>query len=648
MRAVKSIFIMFPVCFTFVECCTTILVSLSASALNASMCAHSADCSDCDSRVALVPNRRHNGTALHAVRGIHHRYPREYSDRAFIYSPPENMSFDTPLGFIPEVNETFGMWESVYGLMNEHGLTIGESSTYARINAPGVDLEDPSTQKKGPAMFSIAMLIQLALERCTTAVCAVKTMGRVSEEYGFYAETFNAGEALSIADTQGDGWIFHILPDPTGRSSVWCARKVPDGHVAAVANQFTISTVNSSDSDNYMHSERMFEIAVEEGLWNASSSEFKFNQVFGSPGSLPMYSSVRLWYIYSRVAPSLNLSVTVNPFDLPFSVPVDRKVTLEDVMSIFRSHYEGTVFDMTRGILAGPFGNPQRVDAGEGVKNVGGQITRAISIQRTAYTMIGVADSKSPLVYYATDAPATSVFVPFLASTIRNSRKISPSHLYSRRYQTGKKTKFDRFSAWWAFDFVANWMNINYHNMSSTFVQPAIEEWQPRLIQAAKSLDEKTIIRETDRLVQAWWSLADTLVVTYNDGYFTSPDGTASYTGYPEPFLRSIGFNDEFVFPVDVCPEKSCLASNNQDVNTIVNQLHFLKDVVIPAEYNKTVIAHISANNSQAIPGTDSFRVVCFTACVFIFGALVGFLSSRKCNTRVRISNEELRTALVH
>ena len=182
------------------QACTSILVSKGASALNVSMCVHSADCGDCDSRIALVPNRKFNTTDLHPVRGIHHAFPREWSDRATVYFPPEGVEMDKPLGFIPEVNETYAMWESVYGLMNEHGLTIGESSTYARINSPGVDLENPNTHTKGPALFSIAMLIQVALERCKTVICAVTTMGSLSEKYGFYAETFNAGESLSIVE----------------------------------------------------------------------------------------------------------------------------------------------------------------------------------------------------------------------------------------------------------------------------------------------------------------------------------------------------------------------------------------------------------------------------------------------------------------
>jgi len=37
--------------------------------------------------------------------------------------------------------------------------------------------------------------------------------------------------------------VFHILADDSGASAVWAAQRVPDGHLAAVANQFIIRTV---------------------------------------------------------------------------------------------------------------------------------------------------------------------------------------------------------------------------------------------------------------------------------------------------------------------------------------------------------------------------------------------------------------------
>ncbi len=58
----------------------------------------------------------------------------------------------------------------------------------------------------------------------------------------------------------------------------------------------------------------------------------------------------RMWRVFSKLAPSLNLSPYTDPLatDYPFSVPVDQKVSFEDVMELVRDHYQGTEFDNTK------------------------------------------------------------------------------------------------------------------------------------------------------------------------------------------------------------------------------------------------------------------------------------------------------------
>ncbi len=57
-----------------------------------------------------------------------------------------------------------------------------------------------------------------------------------------------------------------------------------------------------------------------------------------------------MWRVFSKLAPSLNLTPYTDTLalDYPFSVPVDQKVSLEDVMELVRDHYEGTDFDNTK------------------------------------------------------------------------------------------------------------------------------------------------------------------------------------------------------------------------------------------------------------------------------------------------------------
>ncbi len=55
----------------------------------------------------------------------------------------------------------------------------------------------------------------------------------------------------------------------------------------------------------------------------------------------------RMWRVFSKLAPSLNLPPYTDSHatDYPFSVPVDKKASLEDIMALVRNHYSDTEFD---------------------------------------------------------------------------------------------------------------------------------------------------------------------------------------------------------------------------------------------------------------------------------------------------------------
>ena len=78
------------------------------------------------------------------------------------------------------------------------------------------------------------------MERCATARCAIRTMGDLATEHGFYGASgsFEGGsETLLIADTS-EGWVMHFVPYPETNSAVWVAKRVPDDEVTVVMNMF--------------------------------------------------------------------------------------------------------------------------------------------------------------------------------------------------------------------------------------------------------------------------------------------------------------------------------------------------------------------------------------------------------------------------
>lgn len=71
----------------------------------------------------------------------------------------------------------------------------------------------------------------------------------------------------------------------------------------------------------------------------------------------------RVWRVFSLSAPStFHMPGNSTCRELPFSIKPDRLLSVRDIMSYNRDHYEGTRYDMTQGLAAGPWGNPNRYD----------------------------------------------------------------------------------------------------------------------------------------------------------------------------------------------------------------------------------------------------------------------------------------------
>merc|ERR1719451_29252 len=98
--------------------------------------------------------------------------------------------------------------------------------------------------------------------------------------------------------------------------------------------------------------------------------------------------TLRMWGILNLVNPAVAPPISDNAYEFPFSIPVATKVSRADVMNWTRYYYQGTEFDMSQGVLAGPFNNPTRVEGGRGMLDVPGVMTRGISIARTNYAVV--------------------------------------------------------------------------------------------------------------------------------------------------------------------------------------------------------------------------------------------------------------------
>eukprot|EP00747_Dinoflagellata_sp_TGD_P138991 gnl/TRDRNA2_/TRDRNA2_175849_c2_seq2.p1 gnl/TRDRNA2_/TRDRNA2_175849_c2~~gnl/TRDRNA2_/TRDRNA2_175849_c2_seq2.p1 ORF type:complete len:626 (+),score=105.64 gnl/TRDRNA2_/TRDRNA2_175849_c2_seq2:163-1878(+) len=527
-------------------------VGCGATADGSCMASTSADGSPLDFRLVYVPAKDHPKGSMRPIYAQKQDYPRYVdANRAPGYAPKLNQKNSVPIGYIPEVEHTYAYWDGVYGIMNEHQLSFGESSCSAKLTAA------PLGSPNGTALFEVGELNDIALERCKTARCAIQTMGDLAEQHGFYVtgspeEVMEAGEALTIADTS-EAWVFHILPDDTGRSAVWAAKRVPTGEATVVPNVFVIRDIDPEDTENYMYSKNMFSLAKKLGWWDGKSV-FDFTAVY-SPGEYmhPYYAGRRIWRALSLFAPSLNLDpklgVNATKKTYPFSVKPDKPVTLDDMYTIYRDHLEGTEFDLTKGVGSGPFHTPNRYDSGpvEGSDAFKyGAWERAIGLYRTSISFVAQArpgKKAGGILHFGPSQQHATVYTPIFTSILEDS----PLALAE-----GNQNETTQASLWWAVTSLANLMDSRYESMikDTRAMQRSLEgevfHTMIKQVDAAEDplgADRKKLTEMNNKVVddtlRKVWDTFWAVMAKYQNGY---DDFGYTKVGYSAEWLEAAGY----------------------------------------------------------------------------------------------------------
>lgn len=372
-------------------------------------------------------------------------------------------------------------------------------------------------------------------------------MGDLAVKYGFYGAdggTEGGSESLLVNDPQ-EVFIFHILPDDTGTSAIWVAQRVPDDHIAVVANMFTIRAVNLTDSFNFLGSANMHEIAQRHGLWSPKDGLLDFTKTFsdGEYGHR-YYSGRRMWGAFALLSPQVKLPDTYTNLKeelvYPATIPVTTKLTPQDVMRAHRSYYEGTKYDQTVGLAAGPWGLPDRFPTDT---DLTGNWERTISIYRTAYSHITQArpvDKTSKLqagiVWFGPHVASTTVYMPYSIGV----NSLAPS------LGVGSPDTLSRESVYWAMKNIYNLKRMKHAPMMVNIkaLQSQLESLGAALV---AKLDEEASSLNADELSAAyadhatsvftsWWKLSDTLMEKYADG----EDGAS----YPDWWLKAVGYQN--------------------------------------------------------------------------------------------------------
>jgi dipeptidase len=433
------------------------------------------------------------------------------------------------LGKIPQVPHTYG----VVGNMNEWQVSIGETTFGGRD-----ELRDTT------GLIDYGTLIQLGLQRAKTAREAIKVMTDLVNTYGYYS----GGESFSVADPD-EVWILEMIgKGPGSKGAVWVARRIPDGYVAAHANQSRIRKVIMNDPENCMYSKDVISFAKEKNIVVEHNGEFSFADTYNplDPGGA-LFCEGRVWRFFSLAAPSNKLNEDywravkgAEPY--PLYIKPDKKLTPRDLQAFMRDHFEGTEYDMTKGVGAGPFGCPYRwknltwkVD-GDTVNSYGWE--RPIATQQSAFTFVSQMRSFMPreiggVFWYGVDAASTSCYIPLYCSMTKCPEP----------FVGGSIKEFDMDKAFWVFNAVANTAYSKYSYMIEDIkkVQKQYEDkfelFQKPIEMAAQELYKKDknaaieyltdySVSSSENVVEAWRQLYKDLMVKYNDGYindFTAP-----------------------------------------------------------------------------------------------------------------------------
>jgi dipeptidase len=244
---------------------------------------------------------------------------------------PRDLQGMIQTGEIPQVPETYQFLNTAYPCLNEYGLAIGETTIGGRpelLNSEG--------------MFMIEEVERLMLERCKTARDAIRLAGELVKQYGYG----DSGECITVADAK-EVWQFEIFgAGPLQKGAVWAAVRIPDDHIGISANISRISEINLKDPEHYLASDNVFQVAQEMGWWDPKGAKpFKFWEAYS--GRRPF--STREYFVFSTLAPSLKL--TTDMPELPFSVKPEKKLSVRDILRIYRDPYAGTDLDMTKNLL---------------------------------------------------------------------------------------------------------------------------------------------------------------------------------------------------------------------------------------------------------------------------------------------------------
>ncbi|MBQ8336816.1 MAG: C69 family dipeptidase [Bacteroidaceae bacterium] len=525
--------------------CTNFLVGKKASADGSVFITYSADSYGMSGFLAHFPAARHPQGAMRDV-----------------------YDWDTGvlLGQIPEAPVTY----NVVGNINEHQVAIAETTFGGRP-----ELVDTT------GIIDYGSLMYIALQRSRTAREAIDVMTSLVQEYGYYS----SGESFSIADPD-EVWVLEMISKgPHEKGAVWVAVRIPDDCISAHANQARIRKFDMKDKENVLYSKDVIKFARKMGYYNGSDADFDFAAAYcpADFGGL-RYCDARVWSFFnmfadadmSRYVAWASGDATAEPMPLYFKPKAP--LSLQDVQNGMRDHYEGTPFDITGDLGAGPYKMPYRVSPlscevdGKEYFN-----ERPISTFQTAFTFVAQLRSSLPdavggVMWFGTDDANMVVYTPVYCCAT------AVPDCYAAEY--ADPVEFSWKSSFWVFNWVSNMIYPKYsmviddmravqcrleksfYEQSKRVEREAAEAYGASPKHAVRMLTDFTC-ESAEHALAEWRKFGEKVIVKYNDFVVkeeadgklqrssTGLAGKIVRPGYPADFWRKIAeeTGDRYLVP---------------------------------------------------------------------------------------------------
>ncbi|MDY5826764.1 MAG: C69 family dipeptidase [Candidatus Limisoma sp.] len=452
-------------------------------------------------------------------------------------------------GEIEQVEHTY----ATVGNINEHQLCIVESTWDNRK-----ELQDTT------AIIDYGSLIYITLQRARTAREAIGVMTSLVEKYGYYS----GGESFTIADPN-EVWIMEMVSKGMKeKGAVWVAIRIPDDCIAAHANQSRIHHIPFDDKDNCLYSPDVVSFARKMGYFEGKDNDFSFSKAYAQSDYLSYRGcDGRVWAYYNRFSSGMDkylpFVIEAQGETLPLYVKPDKQLSVRDIQSMMRDHYDNTPMDMRKEPGRGSWDSPVRyAPLTWKVDSVEYMHERPIATQQTGFTLVAqlrswLPDAIGGVLWFGVDDSSLSVYNPIYCCLDKVPECF--------RKGNGDMLHFSWTSAFWINNWVANQVYARYSLLYpdvkrvQTEIEDGYEANQPLIEAQALRLYEDNPAKavrllsdysnlSAEHATARYKKLGEYLLMKYMDGRMKNEDNgqfAKTPAGYPAS-PASPGYNEEY------------------------------------------------------------------------------------------------------